>query len=525
MAITIPILTDFDGRGIDRGIKQFGQLEGAGKKAGFLIRKAAIPAAAALGALGAGAFVAAKAAAEDAAAADKLANQLSRVTTANKAALDAVEPYISALSQEVGVADDDLRPALGKLATATGDLTGAQKLLGTALDVSAQTGKPLESVTTALAKAYGGNFTALNRLIPGFDQGIIKSKDFAKAQKELARLTGGAAAESANTAQGQFQRLGIALQETKESIGAALLPVLEAFLPMLQAVGRWAQENSRLIVILGATFGGLAVAILAARAGMAAYEAISVIAKAATVAFTAAQWLLNVALTANPIGIVIAALAALAGAIYLAWEKSGTFREIVLSVWEAIKPVAAFIGNVFVAAWRVLKFEIDLVVTVVGALIDAVATVWQGLKAFGGWVADRARALFGGLATAAEIAIAPILAIVNAIKWIARNVNKLNPFGREIPERIKQDWAALSATFGQNEIPHMAHGGIVTQPTVALIGEAGPEAVIPLGKRGAMGITINMHAGLVSTPDQIGQQIIEAIQRAERRSGPAFMPA
>jgi hypothetical protein len=73
----------------------------------------------------------------------------------------------------------------------------------------------------------------------------------------------------------------------------------------------------------------------------------------------------------------------------------------------------------------------------------------------------------------------------------------------------------------------MAKGGIVTGPTLAVIGEAGPEAVIPLNRAGnmGMGITVNVQAGLVSTPDQIGQQIIEAIQSAQRRSGPVFAAA
>lgn len=236
MAITIPILTDFNGRGIDKGIAQFQKLETTGQKAGFLIRKAALPAAAAIGALAAGAVMATKAAAEDAAAADKLANTLGRVTTANQAALNAVEPYISALSQQVGVTDDELRPALGKLATATGDLTKSQQLLSLALDVSAQTGKPLESVTTALAKAYSGQFGALNKLLPGFDQGIIKSKDFTAAQDELARLTGGAASESANTAAGQFRRFQITLQETKESIGQLCC---QSSMPFCPSCNRW----------------------------------------------------------------------------------------------------------------------------------------------------------------------------------------------------------------------------------------------------------------------------------------------
>jgi hypothetical protein len=74
----------------------------------------------------------------------------------------------------------------------------------------------------------------------------------------------------------------------------------------------------------------------------------------------------------------------------------------------------------------------------------------------------------------------------------------------------------------------LANGGIVTGPTLALIGERGPEAVVPLssgnsGFGGGMNITVN--AGLVSTPDQIGQLIIEAIQKAQRRSGTVFAAA
>jgi ElaB/YqjD/DUF883 family membrane-anchored ribosome-binding protein len=157
----------------------------------------------------------------------------------------------------VGVADDELRPALGKLATATGDVTKSQELLGLALDVSAQTGKPLEAVTTALSKAYGGNLGALNKLIPGFDQGIIKSKDFEKAQDELAKMTGGAAAESATTAAGRFRTFQISLEETKEAIGSALLPVFNAFLPILQRAAQFVQENSTVVVVLAAAVGGL----------------------------------------------------------------------------------------------------------------------------------------------------------------------------------------------------------------------------------------------------------------------------
>jgi hypothetical protein len=60
---------------------------------------------------------------------------------------------------------------------------------------------------------------------------------------------------------------------------------------------------------------------------------------------------------------------------------------------------------------------------------------------------------------------------------------------------------------------------------MALIGEAGPEAVIPLNKANGLGMNITVNAGLVSTPDQVGQDIIAAIQKAQRRSGTVFAPA
>jgi hypothetical protein len=85
--------------------------------------------------------------------------------------------------------------------------------------------------------------------------------------------------------------------------------------------------------------------------------------------------------------------------------------------------------------------------------------------------------------------------------------------------------------FQAPKIPLLADGGLIMNGAqLAIVGEAGPEAVIPLdrmseftGGGGGMNITVN--AGLVSSPDQVGQQIIEAIQKAQRRSGVVFAPA
>jgi ElaB/YqjD/DUF883 family membrane-anchored ribosome-binding protein len=496
MAITIPILTDFDGRGIDRGIKQFGHLETKGQKAGFLIKKAALPAAAALAGLGAAAFVSAKAAAEDAAAQDKLAGTLQRVTGASDAVVASTEDYITTLSQAVGVADDELRPALGKLATVTRDVGKAQELLGIALDVSAQTGKPLEAVTTGLAKAYGGNLGALKKLIPGFDEGIIKSKDFEAAQAELAKLTGGAASESANTAAGQFRRFGIAIEETKESIGAALLPIIQAFLPILQRMAAFVQENSGVVVALGAAVGALSIVVLAVNAAMK-------VAAATTAILTAAQIAYNIALSANPIGVVVLAVAALVAAFVTAYKTSDTFREIVDGLFGALRGAFTFVR--------------DTVGPIIAGFVKALKSAFE-------WIKENAGPALDVLETAFKTAFAPIALAISGLEKLLKLLGSWDKGSRGVPNLTRP--GAGSGGMRGNEIEGMAKGGIVTQPTFALIGEAGPEAVIPLNRAGGMGgITINIEAGLVSTPDQVGQQIIEAIQRAQRRSGPAFAAA
>jgi hypothetical protein len=72
-----------------------------------------------------------------------------------------------------------------------------------------------------------------------------------------------------------------------------------------------------------------------------------------------------------------------------------------------------------------------------------------------------------------------------------------------------------------------ATGGIVTSPTLGLVGEAGAEAVIPLSKLGNMGnnINITVNAGMGVDGAEVGNQIIDAIKKAERRSGKVFASA
>ena len=167
-----------------------------------------------------------KAALEDEAAQAKLAATLQNVTGATEAQIASVEEYIYQTSIAVGVTDDELRPSFERLFRSVKDINEAVRLQNLALDISAGTGKSLAQVTEALARAYDGNFGSLKRLGAGIDEGIIKSKDFDGAVAALSKTFGGQADVAANTYAGRVERLKIAFNEAKETIGAAFLPQL-----------------------------------------------------------------------------------------------------------------------------------------------------------------------------------------------------------------------------------------------------------------------------------------------------------
>jgi hypothetical protein len=177
-----------------------------------------------------------------------LANSLRNTTGATNAAIASVEGYISKLQLQVGVADDELRPALSKLAAVTGDVAVAQQMLGTALDISAFSGADLGSATTALTRALQGNFRGLQKLVPSLDATTLKSKNFAKILAEVNQATQGAAASRAGTLEYRLQILRIRYSEILETLGYALLPVIEKFADTIQRdvlpqVQRWISLN------------------------------------------------------------------------------------------------------------------------------------------------------------------------------------------------------------------------------------------------------------------------------------------
>ena len=237
MAVLIPIITQYAGKGVERALKEFQSLGTASDKAAFLMKKALVPGAiAATGAivgLGATLFKAAQAAAEAEREDKLLADQLRRTTGATDQAIAATLQFVDALEMESTVSGGELSQALATLTRATGNVTTAQEQLRLATDISVGANLDLQAVSLALAKAYGGNMGALTKLGVPLDENIVKTKDFEAATAALSKQFGGAAAGAADTFQGQLARLKIGFDKLVEAVGEVVLPYLERFVAML----------------------------------------------------------------------------------------------------------------------------------------------------------------------------------------------------------------------------------------------------------------------------------------------------
>jgi hypothetical protein len=207
-----------------------GKLEKFGKVAGAAFLAAAAAAGAYAVKIGVDGV---KAALADEQSQVKLASALENATNATKAQIAATEDSIDKMARATGVADDNLRPALARLALSTGNVSKAQDLLSLALDISTQTGKPLEAVANSLGKAYDGNSAALGRLGIGLTAAELKAMSFTEVQTKLSDLFGGAAAKNAETFQGRMDRLKVAFDEGVETIGYNLLPIIQKLIDLI----------------------------------------------------------------------------------------------------------------------------------------------------------------------------------------------------------------------------------------------------------------------------------------------------
>jgi hypothetical protein len=566
MAVRINIATDFSGKGLDRAKKEFAQLEGAGQKAAFLIKKAAIPAAAALTALAVAGkkFIdAGEKSATANAALENVSKSMGLFGNDTAKVTDRLLKYAEATARATGIDNLSIKATqtklmtFGELGKTAGQLGGAfDRATNAAIDLAAagfgsaesnaaQLGKALQDPIkgiAALAKS-GVTFTAQEK---DKIKTLVESNKMLEAQEmvlaAIEKQVGGTALATAN----DTDKMKEAFAQASQSIGRALLPFLQKLTPILAKVADFAAKNRKIIVILGFAVAGLATTILALNAALKVYRAVQTIA-------TGAAALFNAVMNANPITIVVLALAALVAGLVLAYKNFEGFRKVVDAVFSFLKNtvetvigfvtttignVVGFIQNVWdkigpilILPFTVYKTTFETIFgafrTVITGVIDFVRSNWgkitailrapiEGMVKIWSGFTEQLKTVVGGVATAFSAAFEAAAKIIKSvINTIIRGWNKIE---FKVPGFKLGPVGYSGFTLGLPDIPELATGGLVTGPTVALIGEAGPEAVIPLEKManfnngGGSNVTINVNGG---DP----QAVVDALRRYMYQNG------
>lgn len=406
--------------------------------------------------------------------------------------IDAIRKIATERAKSTRFDDDATAAAAANLAQFGLNQKQLESMIPLVQDYAAKTGRDLPEASTLVGKAMLGNAKALKELGINFKPTGDKVKDFANLQKLLNQQVGGFAEKEGKTAAGQAQILGNQFGEVKESVGQRLMPVLmtlasfaiDTLIPAIQGLADWLGQNSDVLIPLA----GFVLALVGA-----------------IKLWTIAQAALNIVMALNPIGLIVIAIAALIAAIVLLWQRNETFRRIVTVVWGAIQIAVKKVADFFMAyVWPVIQKAI-------GFIIGYYSTLWTAFTKVVGWIVPKVQALGGVFVAVGETIYGAFKRAFNGIAWLWNNTVGRLSFG--VP-----DWVPGMGGKGFDvpDIPMLAKGGIVSRPTLALIGEAGPEAVVPLSRGGGMGTHYHLHLDgvVVGNSRTVGRDLLAAIQSA-----------
>jgi len=465
----------------------------------------------------AGLALATKAAIEDQKSQEMLAVQVRKVTDATAADIEVMEEWIDQRARATGVADDELRPALSRLVAATGDVKEAQKLLALSQDVATSTGKKLDTVILAMIKGTTGVTGGFGRMGIATKNAKGEALSFDEILAELEKKFGGSTAKAADTAAGKMARLKVAFQETAEDIGRILLPFVEK---LADWIGTLAEKfdglsptTKKVIVVIGLVLAVLGPLLML-------LGQIIMIAPAVGAAFT---------LMGGPVTIIAAAILILIGLLVTLYIKNERFRDIV-------NKVAGVLKTVFIK-------QIEFSIGVVKALYEAVQTLIGWFGRFKRWVATSTLGKI--IATALTPGIVALMKAYDLASWLWDKLRALGLFAKkgitipimlrvntigDIPQSIASHVPTGHWTIRDGRkvwVPEAA-GGVVTRPTFALVGEAGPEAIIPLSRprraaqvmeqagltSGPLIVHVHWEGGIIGSADAVGAALAPALERA-----------
>lgn len=472
----VKITFDADFSELSKGVNgAANEVEGFGSKLGKFgkVAGAAFAAAGAAAAAYAGKLLidGVKSAIEDEKAQVALATSLTNVTGATTAQIKAVEDQITKTSLLTGITDDELRPSLDRLVRSTGNVAEAQKLQNLAIDTAAGTGKSLQAVSEALAKAHDGNFAALKKLGVPLDENIIKTKDFDAAQAALAATFGGQAAAQADTFAGKMQRLQVAFDEGKETVGSF---VLDAMTPLVSGI------VNNVIPAIGDISDKIGKNL------KPVFDDIAVFVKDTLIPNLKLLWdfLVNVLIPS-----IIKTVTPIIKGLFSAFD----------SVASAIKDNEEKLQPLFDLFKAVASFVVKTVAPAIGTVLGA------ALKAVG--------AILGGLISGFANVLGVIEGVVNAIRSLV-NLVKNNP----IVEGIS---GLISSAFGGAR----ANGGSVSAGKSYLVGERGAELftpssngmIVPNNALGGGGTNINLTVNGAIDPEGTARTIVDVLNRSFSR--------
>ena len=398
-----------------------GKLSSFGAAAGAAF---AVAGAAALAYAGALLVDGVKAAVEDEAAQVKLATAIGNVTTATDATIASVESYITQTALAVGVTDDELRPSFARLVKSTGDVEAAMKLQGVALDASVGSGKSLETTSNLIAKAFDGNTAALAKLDIGLTAAELKTMSFDEAIAAVTATYEGSANAAADTFAGKIDRLKIAFDEGKESVGAF---VLDAITPMVTLfVDKVIPTISSLATSIGTDLKPV-------------FESLGTFFKDTFLpGLTALYDYVNkyiVPIFKAGLTPVIEGVQKVFKAIGdLITENTGFFKLLGVGITAFLliaKPFATFLGTTFKVAWSGIAL-------IINGVSKAIQGVVSGINA--------------------------AIKVVNLLIKGYNIVNNLKPGSKDL-----------------QEIPMLATGGLANANSPYIVGERGPELFVPSG--------------------------------------------
>jgi len=342
MAINIPIVSEFNNAGLKKAQKEFQRLEKTSQKVGFALKKAFVPATAAFGGLAAAAIPAINAASD-------LEESMSKVGVIFGEGAKEVEAFAETAAKALGQSKQDVLEAAGTFGTfgkaaglAGTDLAEfSNGMTALASDVASFNNAEPDEVIQAMGAALRGEAEPMRRFGVLLNDATLKAEAMAlgiydgngaltdqqkilAAQQAIFKQTADAQGDFARTSEGlanQTRIMKAQFENVKAELGAALLPVVLAILPVFSKLADFVGDNTDIVIKLAAAVGGLSAAIIVANIGMKIYTATTAIA-------TAAQWAFNTAVgaIALPIAAVVAFTAALVALERASDKASRTFR-------------------------------------------------------------------------------------------------------------------------------------------------------------------------------------------------------